>query len=49
MVTKVYAFITDCWGWMPVTCIGMISLAICIKFGDSVLGMLDRAYRLIGR
>ena len=49
MVTKVFDFMKACWSWMPWEILGMLSLAVAIKFGDSILGLWDRTMRVIGR
>lgn len=49
MVTTVVNWIFACLGWIPVQVLGMLILLILIKFADSVLGLWDRAMRIIGR
>ena len=49
MVSKIYEFIQACWSWMPVSFVVMLTTLICIKFGDSLLGIIDRAWRILGR
>lgn len=49
MVTKIYTFLRMTWAWMPVEFIVALTALICFKFADSVLGLVDRAWRIIGR
>ena len=49
MANNVFNWFLNCLNWLPPTVLGMIVTCILIKFGDAVLGLWDRALRLIGR
>lgn len=49
MVVKIYNFISSCWGWIPLEVYGMFAAFILVTFGDSVLGLVDRVWRIVGR
>ena len=49
MVAKIYKFIMECWSWLPAAWITCITVLVCFKFGDSVLGLVDRAWRVFGK
>lgn len=49
MVAKIYKFIMDCWSWIPSYLVVCLTALVCFKFGDSILGLVDRAWRIIGR
>lgn len=49
MVQNLYSFIVNCWSWIPVEIYAMFTIFILITFGDSLLGLLDRTWRIIGR
>lgn len=45
----VISWIFNCLGWIPVPILGMFIVVVLIKFADSVLGLWDRAMRVLGR
>lgn len=49
MVVKLVTFIKMTWTWMPIEFISAIGALVCFKFADSALGLVDRAWRIIGR
>ena len=49
MVHAMYNFISNCWGWIPAEVYGLLGVFILITFGDSVLGLVDRGWRILGR
>ena len=49
MARVMYNFISNCWGWIPTQVFGLLAAFILIAFGDSVLGLVDRAWRVIGK
>lgn len=49
MVEKIYAFVNGCWSWIPVGVSAMFATLIFIRFGRSVLGIIDKGWRLLGR
>lgn len=49
MVTTMFTFIKNCWNWIPIEIYGLFTTFILIAFGDSVLGLVDRAWRVFGR
>ena len=49
IASKLTAFINACWGWIPLGVVAMFSTLIFIRFGKSVLGLIDKGWRLLGR
>lgn len=49
MVLKLVNFMKMTWAWMPTEFIVAISALVCFKFADSFMGIVDRAWRIIGR
>lgn len=47
--SNLYNFIVGSFRWIPVSFVTMLGLLVMVRFGDSVMGLLDRAWRLIGR
>ena len=45
----VISWIFNCLGWLPVSVLGMLIVCVLIKFADAILGLWDRAMRLLGR
>lgn len=35
--------------WLPRSFYLLLSVLICIRFGDSLLGIINRAWKLLGR
>ena len=49
MAIKLVRFISTAWAWMPIQFTLMIGMCVLIKFGDSLFGIIDRAWKVIGR
>lgn len=49
MVAKLLDFINMSWQWLPINFVGALTALICFKFADSMLGIIDRAWRILGR
>lgn len=49
MVQGLYTFLYNCWSWIPVEVYALFTVFILITFGDCILGLLDRAWRVLGR
>lgn len=49
MAAQLYNFIYNCWSWIPLEVYGMFAVFVLITFGDSVLGLVDRVWRIVGR
>lgn len=44
-----YNFITNCLAWIPAEIYALFGVFVLITFGDSLLGLVDRGWRVIGR
>lgn len=49
MVEDLYNFIINCWSWIPLKVMGMFGVFIFLTFADSVFGLIDRGWRVLGR
>lgn len=49
MAETLIKFIQGSWAWMPFGFVTAIMAIIAFKFGDALLGLLDRAWRIFGR
>ena len=49
MAASLIAFMVYCWTWCPLEIIGIFMLLVWIQFGDALLGVFDRGWRVVGR
>lgn len=48
-VHLVYNYIYMCLAWLPASFYALFTCLIFIRFGDSFLGIINRAWKLVGR
>ena len=49
MARLLYNFVSSCWAWIPTEVFALFGVFVLITFGDSVLGLIDRGWRILGR
>ena len=49
MFAQFIAFFSLIWGWLPGVFCSMLLIIVFIRCADSIVGIIDRAWRLIGR
>lgn len=48
-VELLYHYIRLSLSWLPTSCYFLLTVLIFIRFGDSLLGIINRAWKLLGR
>lgn len=48
-VDLVYKYIRVCLSWLPSSFYVLFTGLVFIRFGDSILGIVNRAWKLVGR